>query len=189
LLRPLGADGQRRLVAAMGTVRDLLAPQDASPTFVIRDPRPGDLGWVVHRQAEIYADEFGWDWTFEGLLAGIAGRFVEHFDPEREHCWIAERDGVVVGAVFVVKKSARVAQLRMLYVDPAARGLGIGAKLVALCIAFAREKGYRALTLWTNDILVSARRIYEAAGFVLVNEERHRSYGRDLVGQNWTLTF
>jgi GNAT superfamily N-acetyltransferase len=142
---------------------------------------------VIHRQAEIYADEYGWDWTYEGLIAGICARFVAEFDPASEHCWLAERDGGVVGSVFVVRKSARVAQLRMLYVDPSARGLGIGTKLVALCIAFAREKGYRSMMLWTNDVLVSARRIYEAAGFVLASEERHRSFGKDLVGQNWVL--
>jgi DNA-binding MarR family transcriptional regulator/GNAT superfamily N-acetyltransferase len=188
LLDPIAAEDRRRLVTAMATIHDVLAPRPGQAAFLIRDPRPGDIGWVIHRQAEIYADEYGWDWTYEGLIAGIAARFVAHFDPDREHCWLAERDGTVVGSVFVVRKSARVAQLRMLYVDPSARGLGIGARLVALCIAFAREKGYRSMMLWTNDVLVSARRIYEAAGFVLVEEERHRSFGKDLVGQNWSLS-
>jgi DNA-binding MarR family transcriptional regulator/GNAT superfamily N-acetyltransferase len=187
LLAPIASDDRSRLVAAMTTVEGVLSPAPAPPAYLIRDPRPGDIGWVIHRQAEIYADEYGWDWTYEGLIAEIAGRFVTHFDPEREHCWLAERDGVVVGSVFVVRKSARTAQLRMLYVDPSARGLGIGARLVALCVDFARARGYRSMMLWTNDVLVSARRIYQAAGFTLIEEEPHRSFGKDLVGQNWSL--
>jgi GNAT superfamily N-acetyltransferase len=189
LLSTLSAADRARLVAAMTTIENLLTV-DAyrEPSYLIRDPHPGDIGRVIHRQAELYALEYGWDWTYEGLVAEIAGRFIRHFDAAREHCWLAERDGEVVGSVFVVRKSARVAQLRLLYVDRSARGLGIGSRLVALCVAFAREKGYRSLTLWTNDVLVSARRIYEAAGFVLIEEERHRSFGKDLVGQNWTLS-
>lgn len=190
-LATLADDDRARLVGAMRTIETILDPRDAAPSasWLLRDPRPGDLGWVVHRQAALYAAEYGWDWTYEGLIAEICGRFVRDFDPAGERCWLAERDGVVVGSVFVVRKSRTVAQLRLLYVEPSARGLGIGARLVDECVAFARERRYRTLTLWTNDVLVSARRIYEAAGFVLVDEDRHRSFGHDLVGQNWSLRF
>jgi GNAT superfamily N-acetyltransferase len=155
--------------------------------FRLRAPRPGDFGIVISRQAKLYADEFGWDGKFEGLLAEIVADFINDFDPRRERCWIADRKGEIVGSVFVVEKSKHVAQLRMLYVDATARGLGIGGALVAACIRFARAKGYKRMVLWTNDILVSARRIYEAAGFRLIGEERHRSAGKSLVGQTWRL--
>jgi GNAT superfamily N-acetyltransferase len=155
--------------------------------FRLRAPRPGDFGIVISRQARLYADEFGWDGTFEGMLAEIVGDFINDFDPRRERCWIADREGEIVGSVFVVEKSKHVAQLRMLYVDAPARGLGIGGALVAACIRFARAKGYKRMVLWTNDILVSARRIYQAAGFRLIGEERHRSFGKSLVGQTWRL--
>ena len=141
----------------------------------------------------LYAQEFGWDGSFEAMVAEIAARFVRHFDPEWERAWIAETNGPVVeereilGSVFLVRQSKRVAKLRMLYVEPKARGLGLGAQLTKECIAFARTKGYRSLTLWTNDLLVSARRIYQAQGFTLVSEERHHSFGKDLVGQYWSL--
>lgn len=153
--------------------------------FSLRPPAPGDLGWIVHRQARLYAEEYGWDWTFEGLLADITGRFVSQFKPTRERCWVAERDGAIVGAVFVVQKDEQTAQLRMLYVEAAARGLGLGRRLVDECLDFARASGYRRMELWTNDILVAARHIYEAAGFVLVEQSAHRSFGHDLVGQVW----
>lgn len=152
---------------------------------ILRDPAPGDLGRVVTGQAAIYAREYGWDWTFEALVAEIVARFVNEFIPGRERCWIAERDGVVVGSVFVVRQDDDTAKLRMLYVDEAARGLGLGRRLVDEAMGFARAAGYRRMVLWTNDILVSARRIYEAAGFTLVEEETHRSFGKDLVGQIW----
>lgn len=155
--------------------------------YRLRAPRPGDFGIVISRQAALYAREFGWDGTFEGLLAEIVAKFIRDFDPRCERCWIAERQGAIVGSVFLVRKSKHVAQLRMLYVDAEARGLGVGSRLVDACIRFARQKGYRRMMLWTNDILVSARRIYEAAGFRLIEEERHRSFGKNLVGQNWLL--
>ncbi|MGQ9368113.1 bifunctional helix-turn-helix transcriptional regulator/GNAT family N-acetyltransferase [Azospirillum sp. ST 5-10] len=188
LLGRLPAADRARLVAAMGTVQRLLdeGPAD-DPPFLLRPHRPGDIGWVVHRQAVLYAEEYGWDDSFEALVAEILAQFLRGFDPQRERAWIAERDGAVVGSVFLVRHSDEVAKLRLLYVERSARGLGIGRRLVEECIAFARERGYRTLTLWTNDILVSAWRIYQAAGFRLVQEERHRSFGADLVGQTWTL--
>lgn len=187
LLRALSSDGRRQLVGAMHAVERLLDPDAVANPVSIRDPRPGDIGWIIHRQAVLYATEYGWDWTYEGLIAGICAQFVKHFDPAHEHCWIAERDEVIVGSVFLVRKSATVGQLRLLYVEPTARGLGIGAALVERCIGFARAVGYRKLTLWTNDVLVSARKIYLAAGFTLASEEPHRSFGKDLVGQQWDL--
>lgn len=188
MLAKLSEPRQRRLVSAMRAVEDLLAPAAGSRSpYSIRHHRPGDLGFVVHRQAALYLEEYGWDGTFEALLAEIVAKFIRNFDPEHERCWIAEIDDEIVGSVLLTKHSATVAQLRMLYVDPAARGLGIGSRLVEECIRFARDVGYEAVTLWTNDILVSARRIYEAAGFRLVREEKHRSFGHDLVGQYWDL--
>lgn len=160
------------------------APQD--PRFVLRDPRPGDIGWIIHRQARLYAEEYGWDWTFEALVAQIASEFIRNFQPGRERCWVAEREGEIVGAVFVVRQDDETAKLRMLYVEAAARGLGLGRRLVDECLHFAGTQGYRRLVLWTNDVLVSARRIYEATGFELLEEERHHSFGKDLVGQVWT---
>lgn len=157
----------------------------ATLPFTLREPKVGDLGWIISRQAKLYADEYGWDARFEGLLAEITGRFVAAFQPGRERCWVAERDGAVIGAVFLVCKDEQTAQLRMLYVERSARGLGLGRTLVDECLRFARAAGYRRMMLWTNDCLVSARRIYEAAGFALVEEERHHSFGKDLVGQVW----
>jgi DNA-binding MarR family transcriptional regulator/GNAT superfamily N-acetyltransferase len=188
MLEPLSGVAQRRLVGAMHVIESLLdgAPGDRAP-YLLRPHQPGDIGWVTHRQGVLYAEEYGWDERFEALVAEIGATFINKFDGARERCWIAERDGEVVGSVFLVKQSARIAKLRLLYVEPAARGLGIGRRLVRECIRFARLKGYRKLTLWTNDILVSARRIYQAEGFVLVAEERHHSFGHDLVGQNWEL--
>lgn len=187
-LERLPSPQRDRLAKAMETVQRLLGglPEPKVP-YVLRDLRPGDLGWIVHRQGLLYHQEYGWDETFDALVAEIAGAFLKSFDAKRERCWVAEREGEVVGSVFLVRASDEVAKLRLLYVEPAARGLGIGSRLVEECIAFARAKGYRTLTLWTNDILVSARKIYQAAGFRLVAEERHHSFGKDLVGQNWDL--
>ncbi len=159
----------------------------ASRKFLLRAPRPGDFGWVAQRHGELYAAEFGWDERFEGLVAGIVSKFVANYDARRERCWIAERGGRRVGAVFLVKKSPRVAQLRMLIVEPQARGLGIGARLVAECIAEARRRNYRKIVLWTQANLKSARRIYQAAGFRLVSKAPHASFGRRLVGEYWEL--
>ena len=148
--------------------------------------RPGDLGWVVMAHGETYAKEFGWDQSFEALVARIVADYAEGHDPAREAAWIAEVDGERAGCVFCVADSAEVARLRILLVDPAARGHGLGARLVDECVAFARSAGYRRITLWTNDVLASARRIYQAAGFVLGAEDRHHSFGHDLVGQTWS---
>jgi GNAT superfamily N-acetyltransferase len=158
------------------------------PPFQLREPKVGELGWVIHRQAVLYAQEYVWDWTYEGLIAGILAEFVAKYDAAREQAWIAEHDGKVAGSIFLMRSDNPLsAKLRLLYVEPAARGLGIGTALVAACVARARSIGYRRLTLWTNDVLVSARRLYEAAGFVLIAEEKHRSFGHDLVGQTWQL--
>jgi DNA-binding MarR family transcriptional regulator/GNAT superfamily N-acetyltransferase len=188
MLAHLCEPDQRRLVDSMRTIENLLGEtQRSAPPYVLRFHRPGDMGFVVHRQAILYAQEYGWDNTFEALVAEIVAKFIRQFDQTRDRCWIAEIEGEIVGCVFVVKRSPTVAQLRLLYVEPRARGLGIGRHLVDECIRFARDAGYRTLTLWTNDILVSARRIYEAAGFRLVKEERHTSFGHALVGQYWNL--
>ena len=145
------------------------------------------MGWIVHRQAALYAQEYGWNDEFEALAAEIVANFMKNFDPSGEKCWVAERDGAIVGSVFLVRDDAETGRLRLLYVEPDARGLGIGARLVGACIEQARAFGYRRLDLWTNDVLVAARRIYEAAGFRLVKEEAHHSFGKDLVGQHWEL--
>jgi GNAT superfamily N-acetyltransferase len=174
---------------AIGQLHGLaIAPvEPGSDAYTLRPHRPGDMGWITHRQAVLYAQEYGWDAHFEALVAEIVAQFIKAFDPQRERCWIAERAGAIVGSVFVVKDSEATAKLRLLYVEPAARGLGIGRRLVKECIAFARASGYRQLTLWTNSVLTSARRIYEAEGFRLTKEEHHHSFGHDLVGQYWTL--
>jgi DNA-binding MarR family transcriptional regulator/GNAT superfamily N-acetyltransferase len=194
LIAPLNTEDQRALVAAMQRIRTLLGDEPdpartTSPAFVLRQPRPGDMGWVVQRHGALYAREYGWDERFEALVAKVVAGFVEKFDPERERCWIAERDGVNVGSIFLVRHAERegVAQLRLLLVEPSARGLGIGNRLVEECIRFARQSGYHTMTLWTNDVLMSARRIYIAAGFTLVREETHNSFGRDLNAQTWEM--
>ena len=189
LLDRLHPGAQGELVASMAAIEGALAtPARGAETVELRPHRIGDIGWIAHRQGLLYAQEYGWDQSFEALVAEIAARFVREFDPNWERCWIAEQGSRTVGAVFVVRKSARVAQLRLLYVEPSARGQRIGQRLVDECIRFARAKGYRTLSLWTNDVLVAARHIYQAAGFVLVKEERHRSFGKSLVGQHWDLT-
>ena len=189
MLAPLGHHDRTRLAAALATIEGLLsdAPR-APPALVLRRPEPGDIGWIIHRQGRLYAEEYGWDETYEGLVAEILAAFIKNFDATRERAWIAEMDGAVVGSVFLVRQDDAVAKLRLLYVEPEARGLSVGSRLVDEVIAFARLKGYATLTLWTNDVLAAARRIYEAAGFRLVSQGRHRSFGRDLVGQTWELT-
>jgi len=188
MLARLAADEQRRLIDAIRTVESILGgePERKTP-YVLRPHQPGDMGWVVHRHGALYAQEYGFDERFEALVAGVVAKFVERYDPKRERCWIAEKDGEIVGSVFVVRRSRSVAQLRLLLVEPKARGLGIGERLVAECVRFARQAGYRTLTLWTNSVLRSARRIYQAAGFRRVHREKHRSFGRELVGETWEL--
>lgn len=190
LLAPLGQDQRRRLVSAMRDISGLLdRGTESVKTLALRRLEPGDLGWIAHRQMRLYAQEYGWDWTYEGMVCGIMARFVAEFDPGRDDAWVAEHGGAIVGSVFLVKtEDPAVARLRLLYVEAAARGLGIGRRLVAACVDRARALGYRELTLWTNDVLVAARRLYQAAGFRLVGESPHRSFGHDLVGQTWTLT-
>jgi len=188
LLGTLSAVEQSRLVGAMHTIERLLGarPEPKVP-YLLRPHQAGDMGWVIHRHGALYAQEYGWDETFEALVGEIAAKFIKEFDPKRERCWIAERDGEIVGSVFLVKKSARVAKLRLMYVEPKTRGLGIGSRMVEECIRFAGNVGYRKITLWTNSVLVAARHIYKKAGFRLVAEEPHHSFGHDLVGETWEL--
>lgn len=188
LLAELTEEDQRRLLGAMETIREVLEGSPRPEAFVLRPPEPGDFGWVVHRHGVLYAEEYGWDDTFEALVARIVADYVDHRDPQRESAWIAEADGEPVGCVFCVKKEDKVAQLRLLLVEPSARGMGIGARLVEECIRFARRAGYENLMLWTNDVLRQARRIYERAGFELVEENKHHSFGHELVGQSWRRT-
>lgn len=187
-LSGLGDAERRRLVAALAEVRRLLEPAPAGPSVVVRPPRPGDFGWVVERHGRIYAEEYGWDGSFEALVARIVADFAADSDPAREAAWIAEVDEQPAGCVFCVRQDDDVAKLRLLLVEARARGLGLGARLVDECICFARHAGYRELTLWTNDTLLHARTVYERAGFRLVGEEPHHSFGHDLVSQTWSLT-
>ncbi|HWM29904.1 MAG TPA: bifunctional helix-turn-helix transcriptional regulator/GNAT family N-acetyltransferase [Woeseiaceae bacterium] len=188
MLNGLPASGRETLLQAMLRIQRLLGGDvDERLPCIFRSHQPGDIGWITHRQAVLYNREYGWDETYEALVAEILAAFVRNFDPQRERSWVVEREGEVVGCVFVMRKSDEIAQLRLLYVEPSARGLGIGGRLVDECIRFARNKGYRRMMLWTNDVLVSARRIYESAGFQLTSEERHHSFGKDLVGQTWEL--
>ncbi len=189
LLGTLAAADQSRLVEAMATIERLLgAPPEQRVPYLLRPHQPGDMGWVVQRHGVLYAQEYGWDTTFEALVAEIVAKFITHFDPTCERCWMAEREGEIVGSVFLVKQADEVAKLRLLLVEQSARGLGIGGRLVDECIRFSRQVGYRKLLLWTNSILLPARRIYERAGFVLVEAEPHQSFGHDLVGETWALT-
>jgi DNA-binding MarR family transcriptional regulator/N-acetylglutamate synthase-like GNAT family acetyltransferase len=186
LLDPLGVDDQMRLVEALTTVTELLgeAPPRRVP-YILRPHQAGDIGWVVQRHGALYAEEYGFDETFEALVAEICAQFLKSFDAGRERCWIAEQDGENLGCVFLVRQSDEVAKLRCLLVEPRARGLGIGGRLVQECIRFARLKGYAKITLWTNSNLLAAIRLYQQAGFALVKEEPHHSFGQDLVGQTW----
>lgn len=184
-LAPLAESERRQAIGAMNRIQRLLGKDPGNSTFVLRDPEPGDLGWITHRQAKMYAAEYGWDWTYEALVSKIVSQFATEFIPGRERCWVAEREGEIVGSVFIVRHDEEIAKLRLLYVEPDARGLGLGRKLVDETLRFAQAKGYKKMTLWTNDVLASARRIYEAAGFELVTEEPHHSFGKDLVGQVW----
>ena len=192
MMEGLAPTERKQLVQAAQSIRRLLggSPEPGSEPrvpYMLRPHQPGDMGWIVHRQAILYAEEYGWDETYEALAAEIVAQFIKNYDPKRERCWIAEKDGVRIGAVFVAKASDEVAKLRLLHVEAEARGLGIGKRLVAECVRFARHAGYRKLTLWTQSILHAARHIYEQAGFWVVREEPHHSFGRDLIGETWDL--
>ena len=188
MLGVLPARDRTRLVQAMETIeRTLDAPPEHKAPYILRPHRAGDIGWVIQRHGALYAQEYGWDETFDAMVARVAADFIDNFDEAHERCWMAEMEGAIVGSVFLVRQSDAVAKLRMLLVDPAARGHGLGRRLVEECIAFARVVGYAKISLWTNDILHAARHIYESAGFVLIDEAPHHSFGQDLVGQTWEL--
>lgn len=196
LLATLDDAQQQELLAAAARMQALLGARSMPSSFVLRAQRPGDIGWVVSRHGALYAQEHGWDMRFEALVAQIAAHFIEHFDPAREACWIAERDGQRIGCVFLVQARDEAtqavedgsAQLRMLLVEPSARGLGLGVALVAECERFARQAGYRRIRLWTNSLLLAARGIYQRAGYRLLASEPHHSFGKDLVGETWELS-
>jgi len=189
LLGALGPGDQDHLLDAMRTIETLLEPQDRRlQPYLLRTHRPGDIGWVVHRHGVLYSEEWGYDERFEALVAQIVSEFVRRYDPDRERCWIAERNGECVGSVFLVGKSKHAAKLRLLLVEPAARGLGIGKRLVEECIRFARQRRYRKIVLWTQSELEAARRIYQQCGFRLTATDPHQSWGRsDLVSETWEL--
>ena len=188
LLGRLSPAEQTRLIEAMHTIEQLLGtPAEAKTPYLIRSHQPGDMGWITHRHGALYNAEYGWDERFEALVAKIVSKFIKTFDPKRERCWVAERNGEIVGSIFLVKKSKTVAQLRLLLVEPSARGLGLGKHLVGECIRFARQAGYKKMTLWTNSVLHAARHIYEEAGFQLVHEEPYQNFGPDLTSQVWDL--
>ena len=172
----------------MQTIEELLGAQPGPKVpYILRTHQPGDMGWVVQRHGILYAEEYAWDEQFEALVAEIVTSFIQNYDPKRERCWIAEKDGDIVGSVFLVKQSDSTAKLRLLLVEPKARGLGLGTRLVNECIKFAQQVGYSKITLWTNNILSAARHTYQKAGFRLINEQPHRSFGQDLVAQTWEL--
>jgi len=186
MLATLGERDRERLIAAMAAIERLLGPSRTAPA-TLREPRPGDMGWVVQSHGALYASEYGFNAGFEALVAEIVAKFLGSFDASRERCWIADRDGAPVGSVLLVRDSDDVAKLRLLLVDPAGRGQGLGQRLVEECIAFAKACGYRKITLWTQSILLAARKIYQDAGFVQVASEPHRSFGQSLVGETWEL--
>jgi DNA-binding MarR family transcriptional regulator/ribosomal protein S18 acetylase RimI-like enzyme len=185
MLARLSAGERARLTEAMATIERLLGLEHASTRATLRDPRPGDMGYVVQSHGALYADEYGFDATFEALVAEIVAKFITSFDAARERCWIADIGGRPVGSVFLVRHSDEVAKLRLLLVDPSGRGQGVGQRLVAECITFAQACGYRRITLWTQSILLAARKIYQDAGFRLVASEPHRSFGQSLIGETW----
>src|SRR5579863_1649727 len=186
MLAAVHDEDQRRLLEAMHVITDVLAESPRPRGYLLRAPQPGDMGWVVQRNGAVYAEEFGWDASYEALVARIVADYVDNRDPAAEAAWIAEVDGAPAGCVFCVREDATTARLRLLLTEPWARGLGIGSRLVEEVLRFARSAGYSAITLWTNDVLVGARRIYERYGFTLDDETPHHSFGQDLVGQNWS---
>ena len=191
VLEGLSPSARMQLIDSMRTMEGILTKTDRSRApYILRPHRVGDMGWIVHREGVGYAEQYGWDETFEALVARIVDQFITNFDPSRERCWIAEIDGQSVGHIFLVKhpEEADTAKLRLLFVEPSARGMGLGDALVKECVRFARTAGYKKVVLWTQSILVGAHRIYERAGFRVVNEAPHHSFGRDLVGQTWELT-
>ena len=188
MLKKLSPTERKQLVDAVRTVGRLLGDKAQPRTpYLLRQHQPGDMGWIVHRQAILYAEEYGWDGTYEALAAEIVAQFIKNYDTKRERCWIAEKDGERVGAVFVAKASDETAKLRLLHVEPEVRGLGIGKRLVDECVRFARQAGYQKMTLWTQDILHAARHLYKQAGFRIVREEQHHSFGKDLTAETWEL--
>lgn len=187
ILGGLSDSAQAKLVAAMKTVERLLAPVEEPALIVVRPHRSGDIGWIIHRQAVLYTEEYGWDASFEGMVAGVLAGFIATFDGRRERCWIAEKDGEPVGSAALVNESDGIARLRVLLVEPRARGLGIGSRLVGECIRFARQSSYHKITLSTYSVLVAARRIYEASGFHLVGQAQEHSFGRDLIAETWEM--
>jgi DNA-binding MarR family transcriptional regulator/GNAT superfamily N-acetyltransferase len=187
LLAGLTPDGRSRLTGAMAAIREIIAPVSPPAAFVLRPPAPGDLGWVVQRHGALYAAEYGWDSSFEALAAQIVADYATRDDHRGEAVWIAELAGEPAGCVFCVRKTGTIAQLRLLLVEPRARGLGLGGRLVAECVSFARRAGYAEVVLWTNDVLHAARRIYQRAGFQLVASQPHHAFGHDLVEQDWRL--
>jgi len=188
MLGELSPPERNRLVDAAQMVHRLLGDRgEAKTPYLLRQYQPGDMGWIVHRQAILYAEEYGWDGTYEALAAEIVARFIKNYDAKCERAWVAEKDGERVGAVLVAKESAEIAKLRLLHVERQARGLGIGNRLVEECIRFARQAGYQKMTLWTQSILHAARNIYQKAGFEVVHEEKHHSFGKDLTAETWEL--
>jgi DNA-binding MarR family transcriptional regulator/GNAT superfamily N-acetyltransferase len=185
MLERLSPSDQQRVIGAMAAVETLLGETSKESPIVLRPHQPGDMGWVTSANAAIYAQEYGWDITYEALVAKITAEFIENFDPKRERCWIAELDGERVGSVFVVKKTDAIAKLRLLILDPKARGRGLGRRLVQECLRFAKSAGYSSMTLWTQSILTAARAIYAREGFRLVAEEPNHSFGVDLVSETW----
>ena len=183
MLKGLTTDNRRRLIRSMQMIEELLNAKPMSePSVVLRAPRPGDMGWVVHRHGALYSREYGWDERFEGVVAGIVAKFVENYDPKRERCWIAEKEGENLGCVFLINHSESIGQLRLLLVEPKARGLGIGTRLVEECVKFARRVGYKKVILWTNDNLHAARRIYERQGFQPARAENRKKLREKLKG-------
>ena len=187
LLTPIAEPEQRRLLAAMDTIRQVLTSRQPPAGVTLRSPRPGDLGWVIGRNGAVYSGEYGWDETYEALVARIVADYAADHDPAREAGWIAEAGGERAGCIFCVRKDDTTAKLRLLLVEPWARGMGIGGRLVSECVDFAKQNGYREMELWTQSILVDARRIYQRAGFELTGSQPHHSFGHDLVGETWRL--